>query len=99
MKHQTTAPVLTDRRTIEHYAGCLLGGAVGDALGAPVEFLSLGDIRARYGAAGVTGYLETGKRRDMSRGQLALGHARLHEQHLNLRHTAVGLARAAADQW
>jgi ADP-ribosylglycohydrolase len=35
--------------------GCLLGGAIGDALGAPVEFLSLGQIRQRFGPAGVTG--------------------------------------------
>lgn len=34
-------------------AGCLLGGAVGDALGAPVEFLSTRDIRARFGPGGV----------------------------------------------
>lgn len=38
--------------------GCLLGGAVGDALGAPVEFLSLDRIISRYGAGGVTGYAE-----------------------------------------
>ncbi|GAA3519019.1 ADP-ribosylglycohydrolase family protein [Actinocatenispora rupis] len=37
--------------------GCLLGGAIGDALGAPVEFRSLADIRARCGDAGVRGYL------------------------------------------
>jgi ADP-ribosylglycohydrolase len=35
--------------------GCLLGGAIGDALGNPIEFLSLYAIRARYGPAGVTG--------------------------------------------
>ncbi|MEV6703889.1 ADP-ribosylglycohydrolase family protein, partial [Streptomyces sp. NPDC051453] len=35
--------------------GCLLGGAIGDALGYPVEFLSLDAIRATHGAAGVTG--------------------------------------------
>jgi len=35
------------------FRGCLLGGAVGDALGAPVEFLDLAGIRARFGAAGV----------------------------------------------
>ena len=35
--------------------GCLLGGALGDALGNPVEFLSLGQIRATYGDAGITG--------------------------------------------
>jgi len=33
--------------------GCLLGGAVGDALGAPVEFSSLAEIRARYGPQGI----------------------------------------------
>ncbi|MBX7077588.1 MAG: ADP-ribosylglycohydrolase family protein [Nannocystaceae bacterium] len=36
--------------------GCLLGGAVGDALGAGVEFLSLAQIRGRWGPAGVTDY-------------------------------------------
>ncbi|MFI9645280.1 ADP-ribosylglycohydrolase family protein [Streptomyces sp. NPDC052040] len=35
--------------------GSLLGGALGDALGHPVEFLSLDGIRARYGEQGVTG--------------------------------------------
>jgi ADP-ribosylglycohydrolase len=34
--------------------GCLLGGAVGDALGAPVEFISLRQIRDRYGPDGIT---------------------------------------------
>jgi ADP-ribosylglycohydrolase len=37
----------------DRIAGCLLAGAVGDALGAPVEFLSLDDIRRRYGPAGI----------------------------------------------
>lgn len=41
----------------ERFRGCLLGGAVGDALGAPVEFWSLAEIRARLGADGVTGYV------------------------------------------
>lgn len=38
--------------------GCLLGGAAGDALGAPVEFMSMDEIRRRYGEAGVTRYVE-----------------------------------------
>ncbi|HEX7096308.1 MAG TPA: ADP-ribosylglycohydrolase family protein, partial [Acidimicrobiales bacterium] len=37
--------------------GCLLAGAVGDALGAPCEFWSWRDIERRCGPAGVTGYL------------------------------------------
>jgi ADP-ribosylglycohydrolase len=34
--------------------GCLLGGAVGDALGAPVELSSLDDIYRRFGNTGIT---------------------------------------------
>ncbi len=41
---------------LSRYRGCLLGGAVGDALGASVEFLSLSEIRARFGAAGLRDY-------------------------------------------
>jgi ADP-ribosylglycohydrolase len=37
--------------------GCLLGGAVGDALGYPIEFTSLDRIRATHGRHGVTGYV------------------------------------------
>jgi len=40
--------------------GCMLGGAVGDALGAPVEFLDLKRIEEVYGCFGVTGYVEFG---------------------------------------
>jgi ADP-ribosylglycohydrolase len=36
--------------------GCLLGGAVGDALGAPVEFAPLAEIRERFGPAGIREY-------------------------------------------
>jgi len=39
---------------LDSFLGCLLGGAVGDALGAPVEFLSLHEIRREYGCDGVT---------------------------------------------
>ena len=35
------------------YRGCLVGGAVGDALGAPVEFLSLPEIIRQFGPAGI----------------------------------------------
>ncbi|MEV6359756.1 ADP-ribosylglycohydrolase family protein [Nocardia asteroides] len=34
--------------------GCLLGGAIGDALGAPVETRTLRQIRDRYGPLGIT---------------------------------------------
>ena len=32
------------------WRGCMVGGAVGDALGAPVEFMSLAEIRTEIGA-------------------------------------------------
>jgi ADP-ribosyl-[dinitrogen reductase] hydrolase len=40
------------------FRGCLLGGAVGDAIGAGIEFLSDAAIRRQFGPAGVTGYVE-----------------------------------------
>lgn len=36
--------------------GCLLGGAIGDALGYPVEFMSWEEIRGQYGAGGIREY-------------------------------------------
>ncbi len=36
--------------------GAVLGGAIGDAMGHPTEFMSMDAIRGRYGADGVTGY-------------------------------------------
>ena len=42
--------------TRERVTGCLVGGAVGDALGAPIEFLRLAEIRKRFGPAGLTDY-------------------------------------------
>jgi len=41
-----------------NYIGCILGGAIGDALGAPIEFLSYEQIQSKYGKAGVTDYVE-----------------------------------------
>jgi ADP-ribosylglycohydrolase len=37
--------------------GCVIGGAVGDALGANVEFMSDGEIRRRFGPAGVRDFV------------------------------------------
>jgi len=42
------------RRSLSHYSGCLLGGAVGDALGWPVEFIpSMQGIREKFGPGGI----------------------------------------------
>jgi ADP-ribosylglycohydrolase len=41
------------KRDQDHFRGCLLGGAVGDALGAPVEFLRYNQIIRKYGQEGI----------------------------------------------
>ncbi|HEV7908626.1 MAG TPA: ADP-ribosylglycohydrolase family protein [Pseudonocardiaceae bacterium] len=38
---------------VDRGAGCLLGGALGDALGAPVQYLGWADIQRDYGTEGV----------------------------------------------
>lgn len=43
---------------LDNYIGCLLGGAIGDALGAPTEFMSLKGILHKHGNMGVTDYVE-----------------------------------------
>ncbi|MFC8047843.1 ADP-ribosylglycohydrolase family protein [Nocardia sp. NPDC057353] len=51
----TDLAILRDR-----VRGSLLGGAAGDALGAPIEFWDLRTIRGRLGAAGASGFLTSG---------------------------------------
>lgn len=41
------------RKTKAYYRGCLIGGAIGDALGWPVEFISMEEIRNKYGNNGI----------------------------------------------
>jgi hypothetical protein len=36
--------------------GCLLGGAIGDALGAPVEFMRMPQVKNRFGPDGIVDY-------------------------------------------
>ncbi len=43
----------SDLHLRSRFRGCLLGGAVGDALGAPVEFLDLDEILRAYGQQGI----------------------------------------------
>lgn len=49
---------MTDRRVIENFKGCLIGGAIGDALGAPIEFMSIDQIKSKFGETGLTDYSE-----------------------------------------
>lgn len=41
---------------VDRVLGCLVGGAMGDALGAPVEFLSIEQIQEKYGKDGIQNY-------------------------------------------
>ncbi|MBK6845886.1 MAG: ADP-ribosylglycohydrolase family protein [Gemmatimonadetes bacterium] len=49
-RHRVAAAPL---RRVDQARGCLLGGAVGDALGAPVEFMSWTQIAQRFGPSGI----------------------------------------------
>ena len=42
--------------TYENITGCLLGGATGDVLGAPVEFFSTNEIKKKFGAKGIVDF-------------------------------------------
>lgn len=44
-------------QTCEKFLGCMIGSAVGDALGYPVEFMSAEDIKREFGEAGVTDFV------------------------------------------
>lgn len=49
-------------RSLEKFKGCLVGGAVGDALGYPIEFYKIEQIKNIYGKNGITQYeLTNGK--------------------------------------
>ena len=43
-------------KMLEYFKGCLIGGAVGDALGAPIEFIAIDQIRSLFGNEGLTDY-------------------------------------------
>ncbi len=45
----------TDMR--KRFHGCLIGGAVGDALGAPVEFMGHSEIVRRFGSGGIRDFV------------------------------------------
>ena len=51
--HRERNSATTDLSLFDRIHGCLLGGACGDALGAPVEFMSHEKIVARYGTEGI----------------------------------------------
>ena len=71
-------------RTEDRAAGCLLGGAAGDALGYPVEFMEADAIFRRYGERGIVKY------------DLIGGKALISDDTQMTLFTAAGLLRAEA---
>lgn len=69
---------------LDRAMGCMLGGAAGDALGAPVEFLDRAEIEKRFGKDGIRNY------------ELTLGKARITDDTQLSMFTAAGLLRAIA---
>lgn len=61
MRDKGTNDLVAKRRDLVR--GCFLGGALGDALGDPVEFLSLPEIRDRFGPDGIRGFEPADSRR------------------------------------
>ncbi len=52
--HSTREPVISEEVARDRFRGCLLAGALGDALGAAVEFSSYDAIVSRFGPQGIT---------------------------------------------
>lgn len=73
---------ITGKGRLDRAIGCMLGGAAGDALGAPVEFLDRAEIEKRYGKDGILNY------------ELTLGKARFTDDTQMSMFTAVGLRQA-----
>lgn len=55
-RERATPESPSDITILDRFQGCLLGGAVGDALGAPVEFMTRAEILRRFGPEGITAY-------------------------------------------
>lgn len=71
-------------KLLDKYRGCLVGGAVGDALGYPVEFMTLEEIVEEFGSEGIANY------------QLEQGLARISDDTQMSMFTAAGLLTAEA---
>jgi hypothetical protein len=56
MSSRATKETIENDELRSRFRGCLLGGAVGDALGAPIEFMTLAEIRSDFGPRGIEAY-------------------------------------------
>jgi ADP-ribosylglycohydrolase len=82
----------------DRIVGCLLGGAIGDALGAPVEGASTAQIRVRYGEDGLTDYDGAGAITAGTQLTLATAEA-LIQASIRARSKGIGGATGGLLQW
>ena len=57
---------LCTKHDVAHYSGCMVGTGVGDAFGAPIEFMKLKKIVREYGPGGLTDLVVDKKRGTIS---------------------------------
>ena len=55
-EYSTPMDKLPMKKNLDKFRGCLIGGAAGDALGYPIEFLSESFITVKFGKDGLTHY-------------------------------------------
>lgn len=77
-----------NKHRINNYKGCITGGAIGDALGSPVEFLDLRQIKKYYGEKGI---------QDLQSGDS--GKAEISDDTQMTMFTADGLIKAIGNQF
>lgn len=90
-------PALDRHRLLRHGRGALLGAAIGDALGATVEFMTSQEIRARYGVhdkmrGGGWLYLKPGQITDDTEMSLCIARAVAEAGGWNVRRVAENFA-------
>jgi ADP-ribosylglycohydrolase len=98
---------MTDTLTLfDRAAGCLLAGAAGDALGAPVEFIARPAILQRFGPAGIRDYAAAyggiGKITDDTQMTLFTAEGCLRARHYAIRHgtdNSMEIIRRAYLRW
>jgi ADP-ribosylglycohydrolase len=85
--------------TAAQYGGCLIGLAVGDALGAPIEFMSIEQIKSKFGPEGLTGPADKLEYTDDTQMSLATAAGCLQAHSLQLEHGFADATAAVYDRY